>query len=170
MKKKTHHFSLFEIIIATSLFAILIFSTTSLFFRYHKLSAHLSTIRPKVFERALFFDKMTEMSDSIDSMTIETKSYEHEEFLSFIFDNGFKDNAALSGECTCSIYRTIEGELRYKIANNKGVETTRTILKDIESFNTGFEDGVLTLSLIDTYSGKTQYTFLLPETTGKGAP
>ncbi len=162
MKKKSFPFSLIEIIIATSLFAILIFSTTSLFFRYHKLSAHIAMIRPKVFERALFFDKMTEMSDSIDAASIETKSYDHEQFLSFVFDNGFKDNAALSGECVCQIYRTIDKNLYYKISNNQGKETARIILQNIESFKAEVENQILTITFIEENSGEIKYSFILP--------
>ena len=162
MKKKSFSFSLIEIIIATSLFAILIFSTTSLFFRYHKLSAHIATIRPKVFERSLVFDKMTEMSDSIDITTIETKSYNHEQFLSFVFDNGFKDNAALSGECLCQIYRTIDKNLFYKISNTNGEEATRMILQNIESFKAAINNEILTITFIEGNSGEIKYCFILP--------
>ena len=41
MKYKKCRFSLLEVIIATSLFSILIFSTTTLFFRYHKLHSQI---------------------------------------------------------------------------------------------------------------------------------
>ncbi len=167
MRKKVLPFSLFEVIIATSLFAILLFSTTSLFFRYHKLSAKIATIRPKVFERALFFDKMTEMTESIDASTIETVSDDHDKCLIFEFDNGFKDNASFSGKCTCTVYKTIDNKLIYKLVNQEGQELVRPILLEVESFNAQFENGILTLKIKDHFS-ETTTQFIISNSSGKG--
>ena len=161
MIKKTYRFTLIEIIIATSLFAILIFSTTSLFFQYQKLSARIDTIRPKVFERTIFYEKMCEMTATMDSSSIKKTSPEYTEFLSFNFDNGFKDNADFSGRCLCKLYRTNEKKLIYKISNTEGKEIKRSILENITSFSSRIDKNILYLDIQDINHYNFSYAFEL---------
>lgn len=163
MLRKKNYFSLIEVIIATSLFAVLIFSTTSLFFRYQKLNAHLDKIRPKVFERTLFFEKMLDITASIDTSTITQSSPLYEEFLSFSFDNGFKDEEDFSGKATCTLYRTFEKELIYKITAENKREITRALLKGVYHFKPQVKDNTLYIAIEDKDHKKLNYTFLLPK-------
>ena len=160
--QKKFFFSLIEIIIATSLFGILIFSTTSLFFRYHQLSSKLNLIRPKVLERSLFFKKMTAISNTIDKKSINTKSDNYKDYISFTFDNGIIDNAALSGACLCEIYRTEQQKIVYKISSNHH-EHPRDILEGISSFTTKTDGNILYMFLVDTNNQKLTYAFTIPK-------
>ena len=168
MKKKPRYFSLLEVIIATSLFAVLLFSTTSLFFTYHKLSTKIASIRPKVFQRALFFEKMTEFSQTMDPSTIKTHSYDHEQSLSFVFDNGFKDDPNFSGKNHCILFKTMDGELKYTLTNSKGETLTRTLLEDIPFFSPHYEESILTLTIGNKESLESSYTFILSKQPSKG--
>ncbi|MCH9621841.1 MAG: hypothetical protein S4CHLAM20_12690 [Chlamydiia bacterium] len=158
MIKKCFGFTLIEIIIATSLFAILIFSTTSLFFRYQKLKTRITDIRPYVLERAFFFDKMTDMTLSLDSTSIKDQSLDYNEFLSFTFDNGFKDSPFFSGKCSCELFRTHENELIYKIISSKK-ELSRIFLSHISSFRYEVKNDHLHIYLIDTDERHFNYAF-----------
>ena len=161
--KKKCHFSLVEIIIAASLFAILLFSTTSLFFRYQKCTAKIASISPEIFSNALFFEKMTEMTMTIDRESITTKNSGYTDFLEFSFDNGFKDQSDLSGECKCKLYRTFDKELIYSITSSNGGELTRPLLSNIASFTPKIEKSSLSISIVTTHGSLYNYTFLIPE-------
>ncbi len=163
MVKKKSHFSLIEIIIAASLFSILLFSTTSLFFRYQKCTAKIASISPEIFSNALFFEKMTEMTMTLDRESINTQNAGYTEFLEFTFDNGFKDQSDLSGECKCKLYRTFDKELIYTITSSNGAELTRPLLSNIVSFTPKIDDIALSIN-IETIDGNVyNYTFLIPE-------
>ena len=73
MIKKRFRFTLIEIIIATSLFSILIFSTTTLFFRYHKLKSRIEAIRGPVFERSLFYEKILDVTNTLDYSSVKKR-------------------------------------------------------------------------------------------------
>jgi prepilin-type N-terminal cleavage/methylation domain-containing protein len=161
MIKKTLRFTLIEVMIATSLFGILMFFSSSLFFRYQKLCYRLEEIRPLVFQRALFYEKMLEITSSIDLSSIKKSSPYHSEYLSFIFDNGFKDNASFSGKILCEIYRTFDKELIYKLTSDDGKEIKRPLLSSINSFSYSLEKKILSISLKDTDSNQLNYTFCL---------
>lgn len=167
MIKKIYRFTLIEIIIATVLFSTLIFSTTSLFFRYHKISAYINSIRPIIFQRTMFFEKMKEMTASVDLSTIKVSSPQYNEFLSFTFDNGFKDNADLSGKCKCELFRTEEKKLFYIISNNKGKELKRPLLEDVTFFSPLIKDKILFLTIEDIHGNHLEYSFNLLNTPSK---
>jgi hypothetical protein len=160
-KVKIFRFTLVEVIISTSLFGILMFSVTSLFFKYQKLSAQLEEIRPFVFQRALFYEKMEEITSSIDVTTIKKSSPYYSEYLSFTFDNGFKDDSSFSGMVVCEIYRTFDKELIYKITNNQGLELKRALLSDVAIFSYTLENKILKFFIQESNSNQLNYTFKL---------
>lgn len=164
--KKRLGFTLFEIIIATSLFSILIFSTTTLFFRYHKLKSRIEAVRPFVFERALFFEKMTDMSLTIDPETISCQSPDHNEYVSFTFCNGFKDNPEISGKCCCQIFRNHEDDLVYDISNDKDIHCKRTFLTNIVKFKPVLENDILRIEFTDKHENEFSYDFLIGKVKG----
>ena len=161
MLKKRYPFSLIEVIIATSLFSILIFSTTSLFFRYHKINARLDQLRPKVFERTLFFEKMSDITASLDTATLSMESPHYEEFLSFDYDGGFKDDTEFSGRISCQLYRTYDKELIFKLKGSSGKEKKFVILRDIKSFKPEVSGNLLHLNITNLDESTIPYTFLL---------
>jgi hypothetical protein len=161
--KKKSYFSLIEIIIAASLFAILLFSTTSLFFRYQKCTAKIATISPEIFSNALFFEKMTEMTMTLDKESITTKNAAYTEFLEFTFDNGFKDQTDLSGECKCKLYRTFDKELIYTITSSNGAELTRPLLSNVAYFTPKIDNRSLCIHIETIHGTVYNYTFLIPE-------
>jgi hypothetical protein len=166
MIKRTNYFSLIEVIIAASLFGILLFTTTSLFFRYHKLNTNLNAIRGEVLERTLFYEKLLDMSGTIAKSTITMDSPIYEDFLSFIFDNGFKDNARLSGRCLCKLYRAPGNIIKYEINNEDKDTSTRVLLQDVSSFKSKIKDNQLyiEIGLIDNLP--LSYCFALPKEEG----
>ena len=163
MKKKTHRFTLIEVIIATSLFSILIFSISSLFFKYQKIKVKIDSIRPKVFERVLFYEKIFEMMASIDKSTIKTSSPYYNQFLSFDFNNGYKDDAAFSGKVHLELYRTFEKNLMMKLINDEKQEKKTPLLKDITSFSYEINKNTIQLNLNCTNQKELNYTFSLPQ-------
>lgn len=167
MIKRTSPFSLIEVIIATSLFSILLFTTTSLFFRYHKLNAHLQTVRPKVLERTLFYQKMLDMSGTIETSSIKTENPYYEDFLSFIFDNGFKDNARLSGRCLCSVYRAPGGVIKYEVSNESKDTSTRVLMQDVTSLKSYVKKDRLYMEIGVRKGASLYYCFPLPQEQGK---
>jgi hypothetical protein len=159
MIKRRHNFSLIEIIIATSLFSILIFSTTTLFFRYHKLNTRLLDIRPYAYERAFFYEKMLDITLTLDPSTISQESPHYSQYLSFTFDNGFVEDTKLSGKCTCELYKEFNGDLIYKISDIKGKSRKRILLKGVDSFTTETKQNHLWISLLDKRGQEISYTF-----------
>ncbi|MCH9617866.1 MAG: hypothetical protein SP4CHLAM5_10200 [Chlamydiia bacterium] len=167
MIKRTNYFSLIEVIIAASLFGILLFTTTSLFFRYHKLNANLNGIREEVLERTLFYEKLLDMSSSIDKSTIAIKSPLYEDFLSFIFDNGFKDNARLSGRCLCTLYRAPGNIIKYEIKNGEKNTSTRVLLQGVTSFKSKIKGDLLYIEVGLINNLPLSYCFELPKKEAK---
>jgi|GEM_PF-2951558 len=162
--KKKLHFSLIEIIIGASLFAMLLFSTTSLFFRYQKCTAKIASISPEIFNNALFFEKMTEMTMTLERDSISTKSAYYTDFLEFTFDNGYKDQSDFSGECTCKLYRTFDKELMYTVTSTNSAEVTRPLLTNIASFTSNIQGSALSISIQTIHGSFYNYMFLIPET------
>ena len=138
------------------------FSTTSLFFRYHKLNTRLNALRPIILERTLFYEKLLEMSGTIDPSSIKTTSPVYGQFLSFDFNNGFKDNANLSGKCTCSMYHDENQNLCYVVENEKKEACKRTLLQNISSFKASHNSKTLTITISFLQGKDLKYTFLLP--------
>lgn len=167
MIKKLYPFSILEVIIATSLFALLMFTTTSLFFRYHKLNTKLNDLRPIILERSLCYEKLLEMSGTIDkgSLVMDSLTYEH--FFSFEFDNGYKDNANLSGKAKCSLFRDENSNLCYLIENKKKKAFKRVLLKNISAFEATDTDNTIHIDISFPEGDPIKYTFLLGEK-GKG--
>ena len=163
MKCKRYNLSLIEIIIATSLFAILIFSTTSLFFNYNKLKVRIEKIRPIILNQTLFYTKILEMTNTINYSSINKIKSPHNEALTFYFDNGYKDNHEFSGKCQCHLFRNFEKEIIYEISNNNNKTLSRCLLTNIDKFTHNIKDNVLYITLTTTNSKTLSYAFFLPK-------
>jgi len=159
MIKKRFGFTLIEIIIATSLFAIIIFSTTTLFFRYQKLKTRISDLKPYVLERAFFYNKMIDLTLSCDTKTITNASKTYNDYLAFDFDNGVKENPQFSGKCKCELFRTYTGDLNYTITAENGETLTRTLLTNIKGFHHEIQENYMIVHFIDSQMRTFAYSF-----------
>ena len=167
MKSKRYNLSLIEIIIATSLFGILIFSTTSLFFNYNKLKVRIEKIRPIILNQTLFYTKILEMTNTINYSSINKIKSPHSQAFTFSFDNGYKDNHKFSGKCQCHLFRNFAKEIIYEISNDNSETLSRCLLTNIDKFTHSIKNNILYISLTTTNSKILSYAFFLPQTSQK---
>ena len=106
------------------------------------------------------------MSCSIDTDSIKHTDSRYEHFLSFTYDNGFKDDANYSGRCSCELYRYTGNEIRYKVINEKNEEWTRVILQDVLSFESSIKNNLLYLDIELLDKTTLSYCFILPKKRG----
>ncbi|MCH9812121.1 hypothetical protein K0U07_05110 [bacterium] len=166
MIRRSHPFSILEIIIATFLFSIVLGTTSSLFFRYQKLSAKLESFRPKVLERTLFYEKFLEMSLTIREESLQEDHTMYENLLTFKYNNAYKQNPGVAGECTCKLYKDENNHLIYHITNSKGQEAKRIFLQDISRFKATWKKRHLELHFKDLQGREFSYLFLLSKQKG----
>jgi hypothetical protein len=169
MKCKRYNISLIEIIIATSLFAILIFSTTSLFFNYNKLKVRVENIRPTIINQSLFYKKTLEMTSTCTIASINKEASSYSEAITFSFDNGYKDDHRFSGKCTCHLFRNFDKQIIYEITNKDHQKISRCLLTDVYKFEPNVTDNTLFITLTFGDKKRLSYAFLLPHTGKTGA-